>query len=201
MWNYKSTYLQLNTKTRHEKNTILSFYFLFDNRQTNKKIPGRTYPPGLRLPSCKHLPCYPAKHEIPHYQGYGEAHPHRRAGNRQGLFVGGCLYVGLDVGMLGGAGGVLHGDVNGIGTLRAGLLLGGRLALSPSPVQDEASRREARAVEVPRPRGGYVSCHLLHPLGEGYPLRLVPGRRLPVALRGGAVGGLGLRGYSPGSAA
>ena len=141
------------------------------------------------------------ENEIPHHQGYGNAHPHRRAGNRQRLFVGGCLYVGLDGGVLGRSRCVLHGDIDGIGTLHAGLLLGGGLSFSPTPVQDDAPRRETRAVEVPRPRGGYLAGELFHPLGEGYAFRLVAGRRLPVSLRGGAVGGIALRGYTPGGSA
>ena len=137
------------------------------------------------------------ENEIPHNYGYGDARPHRRAGNRQRLFCGGCLYVGLDGGVLGHTRCVLHCDIDSIGALRAGLLLGGRLALPPAPVQDDASRIDARAVEVPRPRGGYLAGHLLHPLGEGHALRLVACRRLPVCLRGGAIGGLALGGYAP----
>lgn len=39
LWNYKSIYFQQDTKTRHEKNTILSFYFLFDNGARGQKNP------------------------------------------------------------------------------------------------------------------------------------------------------------------
>ena len=142
-----------------------------------------------------------AEHEIPHHHGYGEAHPHRRSGNRKGLFGGRGLYVGLDGGMLGRSRSVLHGDIDGIGTLRAGLLIGGGCALSPTPVQDDASRIYSRAVEVPCPRGRNLAGELFHPLGEGYAFCLVAGRRLPVSLRGGAIGGLALGGYALGSAA
>lgn len=141
------------------------------------------------------------ENEIPHHQGYGDAHPHRRAGDRKGLFVGGSLYVGLDGGMLGRSRSVLNGDIDGIGALHAGLLLGGGLSFSPTPVQDDATRRDASAVEITRPRSGYLAGHLLHPLGKGYAFRPDGCRRLPVSLRGGAIGGLALGGYAPGSAA
>lgn len=142
-----------------------------------------------------------SEHEITHNYGYGNAHPHGRAVYRQGLFCGGCLYVGLDGGMLGRSRSVLHRDVNGISALRAGLLIGGGCALSPTPVQDEPPRRDARAVEVPRPRGGDLAGHLLHPLGKGYAFRPDGCRSLSVGMRGGSVGGLGLCGYTPGGSA
>lgn len=142
-----------------------------------------------------------SEHEITHHKGYGEAYPHGRSRNRKGLFGGRGLYVGLDGGMLGRSRSVLHGDIDGIDTLRAGLLLGGRCALSPTPVQDDAPRRETRAVEVPRPRSGYLAGELSHPLGKGYDFRPDGCRSLPVGLRGGAVGGLGQRGYTSGGSA
>ena len=142
-----------------------------------------------------------SEHEIPHHQGHSNAHPHRRAGNRKGLFGDRCLYIGLDGGMLFRSRSVLHRDIDGIGALHAGLLLGGGLSFSPTPVQDDATRRDASAVEITRPRSGYLAGHLLHPLGKGYAFRPDGCRRLPVSLRGGAIGGLALGGYAPGSAA
>ena len=81
-----------------------------------------------------------AEHEIPHHQSYSDTHPHGRTGDRQGLFGGRGLYVGLDGGMLGHTRSVQRGDIDGIGTLHAGLLIGGGCALSPTPVQDDATR-------------------------------------------------------------